>query len=126
MILTGRDGQLSCACAPNPRTSTATASRIRFMEPSYLHVHAIRGAAGAEILIARVLAADGRIGLGFSFRLDATEARHMAEWAAGVRSERPRYQPVLDHPWEKAWLSQKPIEWKLEPAFERISWRSGA
>ena len=95
------------------------------MESPCIHVHAIRGASGAEILIARVLAADGRIGLGFSFRLDATEARHMAEWAAGVRHERPRYQPALDHPWEKAWVSEKEIEWHLEPAFGRISWLSG-
>ena len=96
------------------------------MESSYIHVHAFRGASGREILVARVLAPDGRIGFGFSFRLDATEARHMAEWQVGLRDERPRYQPALDHPWEKAWLSQKPIEWQLEPAFERISWRAGA
>jgi len=96
------------------------------MESSYIHVHALRGASGAEILIARVLAADGRIGLGFSFRLDATEARHMAEWAAGVRHERPRYQPAVDHPWEKAWISQQPVEWDLEPAFGRITWFPGA
>src|SRR5258706_6530016 len=92
------------------------------MESSYIHVHAIRGTSGAEILIARVLAANGRIGLGFSFRLDATEARHMAEWAAGVRHERPRYQSALDHPWGTAWLSRQPVEWKLEPAFAQISW----
>ena len=92
------------------------------MESSYIHVHSIRGASGDEILIARVLAPDGKIGYGFSFRLDATEARHMAEWHAGVRHQRPRYQPTMDHPWEKAWLSQKAVEWTLEPAFARISW----
>jgi hypothetical protein len=95
------------------------------MESSYIHVHSLRGASGDEILIARVLAPDGNIGLGFSFRLDATEARHMAEWAAGVRHERPRYQPALDHPWEKAWISQQPVEWQFEPAFGRITWLSG-
>lgn len=95
---------------------------MRFMEPSYIHVHAIRGASGAEILVARVVASGGRIGLGFSFRLDATEARHMAEWAAGVREARPRYQPALDHPWEKALASEKAIEWHLEPAFAAIAW----
>jgi hypothetical protein len=96
------------------------------MEPSYIHLHAIRGASGAEILVARVLARDGRVGFGFSFRLDATEARHMAEWQAGLRHERPRYQPALDHPWEKAWLSEKAVEWQLEPAFGRIAWLTGA
>jgi hypothetical protein len=96
------------------------------MDSSYLHVHAIRGAAGDEILIARVLTAGGKIGLGFSFRLDATEARHMAEWEAGVRHERPRYQSALNHPWETAWLSRKPVKWHLEPAFGRIVWLSGA
>jgi hypothetical protein len=95
------------------------------MESSYIHVHAIRGAAGHEILVARVLAPDGKVGLGFSFRLDATEARHMAEWAAGVRPERPRYQPATDHPWEKAWISGSSIEWQSEPAFHRIAWSSG-
>jgi hypothetical protein len=92
------------------------------MESSYIHVHAIRAASGHEVLIARVLAPDGKVGLGFSFRLDATEARHMAEWEAGMRHERPRYQPAVDHPWEEAWLARKAIEWKLEPAFDRISW----
>ena len=91
-----------------------------------MHVHSMRIASGEEALVARARTKEGKVGFGFSFRLDATEARHMAEWAAGVRHERPRYQPALDHPWEKAWLSQKPIEWKLEPAFERLSWRSGA
>jgi hypothetical protein len=44
----------------------------------------MRIASGEEILIARVVAGDGRVGFGFSFRLDATEARHMAEWQAGL------------------------------------------
>jgi hypothetical protein len=92
------------------------------MEPSYLHIHSIRAASGDELLIARVLAPGGKIGLGFSFRLDATEARHMAEWQAGVRHQRPRYQPALDHPWEKAWISENPVEWHLEPAFAGIVW----
>jgi len=122
MSLTGRDGQLSWACAQNPRTNSAPKSKIRFMESSYIHIHSIRGASGDEILIARVLAPDGRIGFGFSFRLDATAARHMAEWHAGVRQERPRYQPAPGHPWENAWLSERPVDWHLEPGFARISW----
>ena len=96
------------------------------MESSYIHVHALRGASGAEILVARVLTPMGKTGLGFSFRLDATEARHMAEWAAGVRDERPRYRPALDHPWETAWLSQRPVDWTLEPGFGRIDWLPAA
>src|SRR6185436_16625767 len=72
---TGRAGQ-SWACAPKPRTNSAAKSKIRCMESSYLHVHSLRGASGDEILVARVLAPDGRIGFGFSSRLDATEARH--------------------------------------------------
>jgi hypothetical protein len=63
---------------------------------AFLHVQSLRIASGEEILIARVVAEDGRVGFGFSFRLDATEARHMAEWAAGIREERPRYTPRLD------------------------------
>jgi hypothetical protein len=89
---------------------------------AFVHVHSIRIASGEEILIARVIAGTGKIGHGFSFRLDATEARHMAEWEAGLRQERPRYQPALDHAWETAWLSQKPVEWHLEPGFARVSW----
>lgn len=79
-------------------------------------------ASGEEILIARVLAGNGAVGFGFSFRLEATEARHIAEWNAGVRKERPAYQPVLDHPWEKALLSNASIPWEAEPAFSAIRW----
>jgi hypothetical protein len=89
---------------------------------AFLHVQSIRSASGAEILLARVVADSGKIGFGFSFRLDATEARHMAEWDAGIRKERPRYAPLLDHPWEKAWLAETPIEWNFEPALARMSW----
>ena len=59
------------------------------MKPHSVHVHSMRIATGEEVLVARVIAPDGRVGYGFSFRVDATEARHMAEWAAGVRAERP-------------------------------------
>ena len=75
---------------------------MRVMRASYLHVHSMRLATGEEVLIARVVAPDGRVGYGFSFRLDATEARHMAEWAAGVRAVRPAYESQLDHAWERA------------------------
>ena len=64
-----------------------------------------------------MLTQDGKTGFGFSFRLDAAEARHMAEWHAGARTERPPLDPVLDHPWEKAFLEGKPIPWDCEPGF---------
>jgi hypothetical protein len=44
----------------------------------FIHVHSIRISSGEEVLVARVLSEDGRVGYGFSFRLDATEARHLA------------------------------------------------
>ena len=90
-----------------------------------VHVHSLRLATGEEALIARVVAPDGRIGYGFSFRLDGTEARHMAEWAAGVRAERPAYESQLDHPWERAWLSDEEIDWNCEAAFANIRWIGG-
>jgi hypothetical protein len=92
------------------------------MKAYHVHVHSIRLATGEEALIARVVAPDGRLGYGFSFRLDATEARHMAEWAAGVRAERPAYESQLDHAWERAWLSDEEIEWRIEAAFANIKW----
>jgi hypothetical protein len=95
---------------------------MRFMRASYLHVHSMRLATGEEALVARAIAPDGRVGYGFSFRLDATEARHMAEWAAGVREERPAYESQLDHAWERAWLSDEDIEWQVEPGFAAIRW----
>jgi hypothetical protein len=85
----------------------------------------MRLATGEEALIARVLTPEGRVGYGFSFRLDATEARHMAEWAAGVRAERPAYESRLDHAWERAYLSGRDIEWQIESAFAKLQWIGG-
>ena len=85
----------------------------------------MRLATGEEALIARVVAPDGRVGYGFSLRLDATEARHMAEWSAGVRAERPPYESQLDHAWERAYLSDEEIEWQIERAFANIQWIGG-
>ena len=92
------------------------------MRAAFIHVHSMRIASGEEVLVARVLAENGAVGFGFSFRLEATEARHMAEWAAGVRAEKPDYAVVLDHPWERAWLSNAKIEWNVEPAFGGLRW----
>ena len=82
----------------------------------------MRVAGGEEVLVARVLAEDGRIGYGFSFRLEATEARHMAEYHAGVRAGRPPYERQLDHAWERSFLSEEEIEWRAEAAFAKIRW----
>ena len=87
-------------------------------------MQSLRLATGEEALVARVLTTEGKVGYGFSFRLDGTEARHMAEWAAGVRSERPPYESQLDHSWERSWLSDEEIEWQSEPAFAKMKWLS--
>jgi hypothetical protein len=75
---------------------------------------------GQEALVARVVTHEGNAGFGFSFHLDAAEARNMAEWDAGVRQERPAYEPVLGHPWEKAYLAGAQIPWDIEPAFTAL------
>ena len=49
----------------------------------------------------------------------------MAEWAAGVRAERPAYESQLDHAWERAYLSDEEIEWPIEAAFANIQWIGG-
>ena len=85
-------------------------------------MQSLRLATGEEALVARVLTEEGKVGFGFSFRLDATEARHMAEWAAGVRAERPPYESQLDHAWERSFLSDEEIEWQSEPAFAKMQW----
>ena len=86
----------------------------------------MRLATGEEALIARVIAPGGRTGYGFSLRLDATEARHMAEWDAGVRAERPAYESQLDHAWERAYLSDEEIDWRVEAAFAKIEWKGAS
>lgn len=87
-------------------------------------MQSLRLATGEEALVARALTSDGKTGFGFSMRLDGTEARHMAEWAAGVRAERPPYESQLDHPWERSFLSEEEIEWDFEPGFARMRWLS--
>jgi hypothetical protein len=83
-------------------------------------VHSLRLESGQEALVARVLTTQGSTGYGFSFHLDAAEARHMAEWDAGLRAERPPYAPVLGHPWEKAFLAGAQIPWDCEAAFTAL------
>ena len=87
---------------------------------AYVHVHSMRLSAGQEALVARVLTNEGRVGFGFSFRLDAMEARHMAEWHAGVRKEKPALELALGHPWETAYRAGKPVPWTVEPGFTAL------
>ena len=54
---------------------------------AYTHVHSRRLASGAEALVARVLAADGTAGFGFTLNLDAAVARDMAAWDALGRAK---------------------------------------
>jgi hypothetical protein len=75
---------------------------------------------GHEALVARVLTEDDRVGYGFSFSLDATAARHMAEWHAGARKDKPRIEPLLAHPWETAYVAGQPVPWDCEPGFTAL------
>ena len=54
---------------------------------AHTHVHSLRTASGAEALVARVLAADGSAGFGFTLNLDAGVARDMAAWDALGRAK---------------------------------------
>jgi hypothetical protein len=91
----------------------------------YVHVHSMRLQTGQEALVARVLTLEGKTGFGFSFRLDAAEARQMAEWDAGARMERPLHEPVLGHPWETAYVAREIIPWECEPGFAGLRWLPG-
>ena len=91
---------------------------------AFVHVHSMRLQSGHEALVARALTKEGKAGYGFSFRLDAVEARHMAEWHAGARTQKPLLEPLLGHPWEKAFFEEKPIPWNVEPAFAALQWLS--
>ncbi len=53
----------------------------------HTHVHSLRIASGAEALVARVLAADGTAGFGFTLNMDAGVARDIAAWDALGRSK---------------------------------------
>jgi len=59
---------------------------------AHTHVHSMRAASGAEVLVARVLAAGGGTGFGFTFNLEAAVARDMASWdALGQKCKVPLY-----------------------------------
>ncbi len=89
---------------------------------SFIHTHSLRLASGHEALVTRLLTDEGKTGFGFTFQLDATEARHMALYDVGLRAERPRITPVMAHPWETAWVANEPVPWEVEPAFSRLEW----
>ena len=52
---------------------------------SHTHVYSMRLQSGREALVARVLAADGSAGFGFTLNDDAGVARDMAAWDAAAR-----------------------------------------
>jgi len=54
---------------------------------AHTHVHSLRLASGAEALVARVRAADGTSGFGFTLNMDAGVARDMAAWDALARAK---------------------------------------
>jgi L-alanine-DL-glutamate epimerase-like enolase superfamily enzyme len=54
---------------------------------AHTHVHSLRVSSGAEALVARVLAADGSEGFGFTLNLEAGVARDMAAWDALGRAK---------------------------------------
>jgi L-alanine-DL-glutamate epimerase-like enolase superfamily enzyme len=54
---------------------------------AHTHVHSMRLASGKEALVARVLAADGTAGFGFTLNEEAGVARDMAAWDALGRSK---------------------------------------
>jgi len=60
----------------------------------HIHTRSVRRANGEEALVTRVVAADGRIGYGYSLKLDATESRHMAESSASPVP--PEIQALID------------------------------
>ena len=59
-----------------------------------IHTRSVRRANGDEALVTRVVAEDGRIGYGYSLKLDATESRHMAESNASPIP--PEIQAIID------------------------------
>ena len=59
-----------------------------------IHTRSVRRANGDEALVTRVVAGDGRIGYGYSLKLDATESRHMAE--SNAFPIPPEIQAIID------------------------------
>ena len=91
-------------------------------DPDFIHTQSLRLASGHEALVTRAVAEGGRMGFGFSLQLDATQARHMAMYEAGLWPERPQLTSVMAHPWEIAWVANERVPWEVEPAFSRLQW----
>jgi len=68
---------------------------------AHAHVHSLRVASGAEALVARVLAADGTAGFGFTLNLEAGVARDMAAWDALGRSKGVAFHSLLGGSYRK-------------------------
>jgi len=68
---------------------------------AHTHVHSLRIASGAEALVARVLAADGTAGFGFTLNLEAGVARDMAAWDALARSKGVAFHSLLGGSYRK-------------------------
>ena len=68
---------------------------------AHTHVHSLRIASGAEALVARVLAADGTAGFGFTLNLDAGVARDMAAWDALGRGKGVAFHSLLGGSYRK-------------------------
>ena len=69
---------------------------------AHTHVHSLRVATGAEALVARVLAAGGTAGFGFTLNDDAGVARDMAAWDALARSKGVALFDLLGGSYRKA------------------------
>ncbi len=98
---------------------------------AHTHVQSMRVASGAEALVARVLAADGSAGFGFTLNLDAGVARDMAAWDALARSRKVPLcellggcrrasvplardaEPALKPDWEEVRRGMLEKRWKL-------------
>jgi hypothetical protein len=89
---------------------------------AFVHIHSMRSRSGAEVLVARLVTTEGRMGYGFSFALDPEEARRMAAWNAGAEGERPRCSSSSGHLWETAWMESREIDWHCEPGFGALQW----
>jgi L-alanine-DL-glutamate epimerase-like enolase superfamily enzyme len=69
---------------------------------AHTHVHSMRLASGKEALVARVLAAGGTAGFGFTLNEDAGVARDMAAWDALGRSKGVALHGLLGGSYRKA------------------------
>ena len=78
---------------------------------AHTHVHSLRlstgTCAGAEALVARVLAAEGTAGYGFTLNEDAAVARDMAAWDALARSKGVALYSLLGGSYRKSARTQK-------------------